>query len=120
MTNKSNIIFFSKTAAAVFLLIFIYSCSGSDKKNYDYQLAWSSFKIVNINVADNYKVQNILIELGVDPIPEYIDIEVISGFENDNYIRLSGTINRYNWSDLSQSSQNYLRSYRGNNKIKIN
>lgn len=117
MVNKFKLIFY-KISAASFLLIFICSCSGSSKKNYDYQLAWSSFKIVNINVADNYKVQNILIELGVDPIPEYVDIEVKSGFENENYIILSGTMKRYNWSDLSLSSQNYLRSYRGSNKIK--
>lgn len=83
-------------------------------------MAWSRFKIVNINVRDDIKVQNILSELGVNPIPEYIDIEVISGSENDNYILLDGTRKRYNWSDLSQSSQNYLRNYRGLNKIKVN
>lgn len=119
MISKLKIVFL-KTTVAFLLLLFFYSCSGSDKKNYDYQLAWSNFKIVNINVGDNYNVQNMLLELGVSPIPEYIDIEVVSGFENQNFIRLSGTSNLYNWSDLSQSSQNYLRSYRGSNKVKTN
>jgi hypothetical protein len=109
-----------KISAILLLIAFLSSCSGSKKNNYDYQLAWSSFKIVNINVRDDYSVQNLLLELGVDPLPEYIDIEVIAGFENDNYIRLDGTQKRYNWSDLSNNSQNYLRSYKGNNKIKIN
>ena len=109
-----------KIAAVSFLLIYMCSCSGSNKKNYDYQLSWSSFKIVNINVKDDYKVQNLLIELGVTPIPEYIDIEVISGYENDNYIILDGTRKRYSWAELSVSSQNYLRGYRGSNKIKTN
>lgn len=113
-------IFFFKIAAASFLLFFLCSCSGSDKTNYDYQLAWSSFKIVNINVRDDYKVQNLLLEIGISPIPEYIDIEVVGGYENDNYIRLDGTMKRYGWSELSASSQNYLRGYKGSNKIKTN
>lgn len=109
-----------KIAAVAFLLFFLYSCSSSNNTNYDYQVAWSSFKIVNINVRDDYKAQNLLLELGVSPIPEYIDIEVIAGYENDNYIRLDNTLKRYSWSELSSSSQNYLRGYKGNNKIKAN
>jgi hypothetical protein len=116
MIHKLTIAFF-KTVAASFLLIYFCSCSGSNK-NYDYQLAWSNFKIVNINVKDDYKVQNLLLELGVNPIPEYVDIEVFSGYENDNYIRLNDTMKRYSWSELSATSQNYLRGYTGSNKIK--
>ena len=109
-----------KIFIASLLFIFFFSCSGSDKTNYDYQLAWSNFKIVNINVRDDYRIQTLLLELGVSPIPEYIDIEVISGFENDNYIRLDNTMKRYSWSEISSASQNYLRGYKGSNKIKTN
>jgi hypothetical protein len=118
--NKINKIFSYKTFAASILLMFICSCSGTDKTNYDYQQAWSNYKIVNINVKDDYKVQNLLLELGVSPLPEYIDIEVIAGFENDNYIRLDNTMKRYSWSEISSSSQNYLRGYKGTNKVKTN
>ncbi len=119
MSNSNKFQLF-KLITASFLFVFLFSCSGSKKTNYDYQRAWSSFKIVNINVRDDYKIQNLLLELLVSPMPEYIDIEVIAGFENDNYIRLDNTSKLYNWSDLSSSSQNYLRSYTGNNKIKTN
>lgn len=119
MTKKISL-FSVNFAFAAFIILFLCSCSGTDKTNYDYQLGWSSFKIVNINVRDDYKIQNLLLELGVSPLPEYVDIEVIAGFENDNYIKLDNTMKLYSWSEISSSSQNYLRGYKGNNKIKTN
>lgn len=117
MTDKTKIFYF-KTITPVIFIFLLCSCSGSDRTNYDYQLAWSSFKIVNINVREDYKVQNILLELGISPMPEYIDIEVRAGFENENQIRLDNTAKLYSWSQISSASQNYLRGYQGSNKIK--
>jgi len=116
---------FSKIINAHVLLILIiisfYSCSGSKQTNYDYQKSWTNFKIVNIHVSENVRIQNILTEIGIKNLPEYIDItvDVFSNNQNDRYLYLDDLRKPYLWNVLDKRDQNYLLNWTGSNKVKL-